>query len=280
MRFDVFQKDYLLADKTRKLKSLWTEKAINYDRSKSDLKAIRMGKYFDYAKPLSLISKICLSATTSEDIILDFFAGSGTTAHAVMKLNSEDGGNRKFIMVQLDEECDPKSEAYKAGYKNIAELSRERIRRAGKKILEDSKDQLDLRETPLDIGFRAFKVDSNNFIDSYVHPSEQTKDNLTLDVVKEGRSDEDLLFQTMLAIGLELNLKIEKVKIGANKLFFVNENELVMCLEKDITTETLDEILKVKPLQIVFRDFLSDSEKINITTRVSNSSSVTEVKFL
>jgi len=196
----------------------------------------------------------------SNDIILDFFSGSATTAHAVMQLNAEDGGNRKFIMVQFPEVCDEKSEAYKAGYKNICEIGKERIRRAGAKI----KGEAGLTAPNLDTGFRVLKLDSSNMKDVYYTPEEYAQMGFALDGfadnIKEDRSDEDLLFQVMLDLGIPLSAKITQ----NGNVFTVDDNYLVACF-KQVDTALITEIAQRKPYYAVFRDssFGNDSAMVN-----------------
>ena len=209
--------------------------------------------YFDTPKPTSLLLKlIALSNTNENDIILDFFSGSATTAHAVMQLNAEDGGNRKFIMVQLPEETDEKSEAYKAGYKNICEIGKERIRRAGAKIKEESP----LTTTELDTGFRVLKCDSSNMKDVYYNPSEYEQSILAEleDNIKEDRTAEDLLFQVLLDLGVLLSSKIEETTISGKKVFNVEDNYLIACFDENITEDVITEIAKKQPYYFVMRD--------------------------
>jgi adenine-specific DNA-methyltransferase len=192
------------------------------------------------------------------DVILDFFSGSATTAHAVMQLNAEDGGNRKFIMVQLPEPTDEKSEAYKAGYKNICEIGKERIRRAGKKILEEQKakqgDLFSAEKTPLDIGFRVLKLDSSNMQDVYYRPEDSTEQTLFEDNIKPGRTSEDLLFQVMLECNLPLSAKIETEKIGSKEVFSVNDGYLIACFDEKVNEDVIKEVAKRKPYYFVMRD--------------------------
>lgn len=217
---------------------------------------------FDYPKPHTLIRKMLQIATKENDIILDFFSGSATTAHAVMQLNAEDNGNRKFIMVQWPELCDEKSEAYKAGYKNICEIGKERIRRAGEQIareIEQINIQLKLGEEPKkvpDIGFRVLKIDSTNMQDVYYNPADyhQTMLGNVIDNIKPDRTPEDLLFQVMLDLGILLSSKIEEKVIGGKKVFFVAENYLLACFDSNVTDEAVTEIAKLKPYYAVFRD--------------------------
>lgn len=215
-------------------------------------------KYFDYPKPVELLKR-CLSLyTNSDSLILDFFSGSATTAHAVMQLNSEDSGNRKFIMVQLPELTDEKSEAYKAGYKNICEIGKERIRRAGKKIKEESP----LTTQTLDTGFRVLKLDSSNMNDVYYTPEEFSLNTLFSENVKEDRTAEDLLFQVMLDLGIELSAKIEKQKIAGKEVFLVDENYLIACFDKDVNETTIMEIAKMHPVYFVMRDASAASDNV------------------
>ncbi|EPK9979626.1 site-specific DNA-methyltransferase [Acinetobacter baumannii] len=238
--------------------------------------------YFDGPKPTRLLSRILQVANVDKDsIILDFFAGSSTTAHAVMKLNAENGGNRKFIMVQLPEKTDEKSEAYKVGYKTIAEISKDRIRRAGKKILEDNAHKENMEN--LDIGFRVLKIDSTNMKDVYYTPEAYKQvDILDLaDHIKEDRTSEDLLFQVMLDWGLELSLPIERKTIQGKEVFYVAGNSLVACFE-EINFAMVDEIAQDKPLRVVSaeRAIQLDHDKTNIKERFKQLSPETEVKFI
>ena len=220
-------------------------------------------KVFDFPKPLQLLKHIVSIATVDDSLILDFFSGSATTAHAVMQLNAEDGGHRKFIMVQLQEETDEKSEAYKAGYKNICEIGKERIRRAGKKIKEENP----LTTADLDVGFRVLKLDSSNIKDVYYTPSETKQismDDLA-DNIKEDRTPEDLLFQVMLDLGVLLSSKIEECSIAGKTVFNVADGFLIACFDAGLTEETITAIAKQKPYYFVMRDnsMASDSVAAN-----------------
>ena len=224
---------------------------------------------FDGPKPVRLLSRLLTLANTNKDsIILDFFSGSATTAHAVMQLNAEDGGNRKFIMVQLPEETDEKSEAYKAGYKNICEIGKERIRRAGKKIIEEQKtkdNELFSEEVkPLDIGFRVFKLDSTNMKDVYYDPKLYTPElfNSLSDNIKDDRTPEDLLFQVMLDLGILLSSKIEESVIAGKKVFNVEDNYLIACFDDNVTDATITDIAKQKPYYFVMRDSSMASDSV------------------
>lgn len=209
---------------------------------------------FDTPKPTLLIEELLKMFTKKDSMILDFFSGSATSAHAVMELNAEDGGNRKFIMVQLPEETDEKSEAYKAGYKNICEIGKERIRRAGKKILEDNKDKEGIEN--LDIGFRVLKTDTSNMKDVYYKPGELNQnflDTLT-DNIKEDRKGEDLLFQVMLDLGIPLSSKIETEDIDGKEIFIVDDGYLIASFDRDIDDSIVTKIAKREPAFAVFRD--------------------------
>ncbi len=189
-----------------------------------------------------------------DHIILDFFSGSATTAHAVMQLNAEDGGNRKFIMVQIPGNCDEKTEAFKAGYKNICEIGKERIRRAGKKIKEDHKDKEHIDS--LDIGFRVLKLCSTNMKDVYYKPAEYKAtlfDDVT-DNIKEDRSPLDLLFQVMLEKDVLLSSKIEQYEIAGKQVFSVLDDYLIACFDTGITNDVVKSIAQKKPYYAVFRD--------------------------
>lgn len=205
---------------------------------------------FDTIKPTKLLKKLIFHVSSNDNIILDFFSGSATTAHAVMKLNAEDGGNRKFIMVQLPELCDEKSEAYKAGYKNICEIGKERIRRAGKKIIEENP----LTTQNLDIGFRVLKCDTSNMEDVYYSPEHFSSQDLFKNNIKNDRTPEDLLFQVMLDLGIMLSSKIETKEIDGKTVFYVEGNYLVACFAENVDEKTLTEIAKEKPYYFVMRD--------------------------
>lgn len=262
-----------------------------------DLKDLTMEKFFSYPKPVSLLKEIISGITfftlKKQDIILDFFSGSATTAHAVMELNAEDKGNRKFIMVQMPEECKDETEAQKMGYKTICDIGEERIRRAGKKIKDEliekknnagmlNDDVID--PDSLDIGFRVFKLDSSNMNDVYYNPN-QTQKNLldtTIDNIKLDRTGLDLLFQVMLELGVELSAKIDEKDILGKKCYFVNDNDIAACFDDDLTNELLTELAKTKPLYAVFKDscFNNDSVAINNEQIFKTYSPSTKVKVL
>lgn len=237
-----------------------------------DLKSLDLDKFFSYPKPVSLVQELVAGMTIfsskENDIILDFFSGSATTAHAVMQLNAEDGGNRKFIMVQLPEETDKKSEAYKAGYKNICEIGKERIRRAGQKIRneqlgiknEGDNSSLQTPNSSLDTGFRVLKCDTSNMKDVYYNPAEYEPSLFSSleDNIKEDRTPEDLLFQVMLDLGILLSSKIqvrsEKVGMRNYSYFDVEDGYLIACFDKNIDEEVITAIAKQKPYYFVMRD--------------------------
>lgn len=237
-----------------------------------DLKSLDLDKFFSYPKPVSLVQELVAGMTIfsskKNDIILDFFSGSATTAHAVMQLNAEDGGNRKFIMVQLPEETDKKSEAYKAGYKNICEIGKERIRRAGQKIRneqlgiknEGDNSSLQTPNSSLDTGFRVLKCDTSNMKDVYYTPAEYEPSLFSKleDNIKEDRTPEDLLFQVMLDLGILLSSKIqvrsEKVGMRNYSYFDVEDGYLIACFDKNIDEEVITAIAKQKPYYFVMRD--------------------------
>ena len=262
-------------------------------------------KYFDYPKPVDLIKRCVSLYSDKESLILDFFSGSATTAHAVMQLNAEDGGNRKFIMVQWPEPTNEKSEAYKAGYKNICEIGKERIRRAGKKIRQDLMDKqiqavatssgkyalgndvnkprelwdsigtederkealeeekrIESALESLDTGFRVLKLDSSNMEDVYYTPQEFTPKKLFNENVKADRTSEDLLFQVMLDLGIELSAKIETRQMAGKTVYFVDGNYLVACFDHEVNETTITEIAKLKPQYFVMRDASAANDNV------------------
>ncbi len=213
---------------------------------------------FSFPKPHQLLIHLLSYFADKEALVMDFFSGSATMAHAIFKMNSEYGGNRKFIMVQLPEATDEKSEAYKAGYKNICEIGKERIRRAGKKIIEEQNvNQADLfsgEKKSLDIGFRVLKLDSSNMQDVYYRPEDSTDQTLFEDNIKPGRSSEDLLFQVMLECNLPLSAKIETEKIAGKEVFSVNQGYLIACFDEKVNEDVIKEVAKRQPYYFVMRD--------------------------
>lgn len=228
----------------------------------TELKNLFDENIFSYPKPVLFINKIIKYADTSDSLILDFFSGSATTAHAVMQLNAEDGGKRKFIMVQLPEVCAEDSEAYKAGYKNICEIGKERIRRAGKKIKEENP----LTTQDLDIGFRVLKCDSSNMEDVYFTPKEymDKQQSLFVDNIKKDRSDEDLLFDAMLKLDTPLSSKIEKISIAGKTVYNVAQGHLMACFDKNVTYEVITAIAKEMPSYFVMRDSSQADDSVAI----------------
>lgn len=247
---------------SKKPKTIFYKPEYSSGNGTSQIKEIFKNKLFQNPKPIELIMDFLRIGTNVNSCILDFFAGSATTAHAVMQLNAEDGGNRKFIMVQIPEQTDEKSEAHKAGYHTIAEISKERIRRAGQKIKQEKPDAADL-----DIGFRVLKIDSSNMADIYYNPQQIKQGDLFSQVehIKADRTEEDLLFQVLLDWGVDLTLPIEKRVLNGKNVYFVDGNALVACFDKAIDEGIIQEIAKHQPLRSVFRDdgFVSDTAKIN-----------------
>ena len=249
---------YMIVEKYREgrmmARSVWWDKDTNTEKGTLLVKELMEGKVFDYPKPVEMLMRTIEMGTDSDEgaYVLDFFSGSGTTAHAVMQLNAKDGGNRKFIMVQLPERTDEKSEAYKAGYKTICEIGKERIRRAGKKIKEDSP----LTTQDLDIGFRVLKCDTSNMKEIFYRPDEveQTLFDNYASNIKEDRTPEDLLFQVMLDLGILLSSKIEETTIGGCKVFNVADGFLYACFDNNISDEVVTAIAKEQPYYAVFRD--------------------------
>lgn len=267
---------------------LFQDDVGNNQEAKQETKALFNGLgVFDSPKPVRLLTTLLRIANTEPDaIILDFFSGSATTAHAVMQLNMEEIGNgggyanRKFIMVQLPEQTDAKSEAYKAGYKTICEIGEERIRRAGKKIKEESP----LTTADLDIGFRVFKVDSSNMEDVYYRPADYNQGQMELfaDNIKPDRTPEDLLFQVMLDLGILLSSDIQETEIAGKKVFSVADGYLIACFDKDVTEETVKAIAQKQPVYAVFRDssMASDSVATNFEQIFETYSPRTQRKVL
>ena len=235
---------------------------------------------FENPKPIELMNVFLKGGALVNSIVLDFFSGSATTAHAIMKFNAEDGGNRKFIMVQLPETCAEDSEAAKAGYKNICEIGKERIRRAGKKIKADSP----LTTQNLDVGFRVLKLDSSSLNDTSDTPANTTQAFANFARFKEGRTSEDLLFQILLESGISLSDSIEKKTIGGNEVFFVSGTALVACLDEKakMTNAFFTELAQLKPTLAFFRDdaFETDAARINLEQIFAQYSPSTTLKVL
>ena len=278
----IYEKD---RDNTQQITSMLTNKKFGLDLMTESATA-KMEKLFGVkdiftnSKAIDFIKAVINLYPANDMIVLDFFSGSATTAHAVMQLNAEDGGHRKFIMVQLPEKTDEKSEAYKAGYKNICEIGKERIRRAGKKI----KEEAGLTAQNLDIGFRVLKCYTSNMKDVYYNPNDYEIgmfDQLT-DNIKEDRTPEDLLFQVMLDLGILLSSKIEETTIAGKKVFNVEGNYLIACFDDNVTDEVITAIAKQEPYYFVMRDssMASDSVATNFEQIFATYSPTTERKVL
>lgn len=265
--FDIFVKDYLNKDgeqRTRKYKTIWSDKILNNQIGTQEVKAILGGDYMSFPKSTEYIKTIIQTGTSSSSLILDFFSGSATTAHAVMQLNAEDGGNRQYIMVQLPEETPEDSEARKAGYNTIPDIAKERIRRAGKKIKEESP----LTTADLDTGFRVFRLDEGNYEDVKRSPKEfkQEQLDLFLNNIKTDRNDLDLLFGCMLDWGVQLSLPMTQEVVDGKTIYTVNDGDLVACFAENVSEDVVKAMAEKMPLRVIFRDscFAQDADKINI----------------
>ena len=270
------------ADKVKRPTTLLDSKleiGTNEDAYAEGIKIFEKENIMSYPKPTSLVKYLIntLGYYDNNMTILDFFSGSGSTADSVMQLNALDGGTRKFIMVQLPEETEEKSEAYKEGYKTICEIGKERIRRAGQKIKQET-------NADIDYGFRVYKVDSTNMKDTYYNIEQITQTSLfeTQSNIKEDRTPEDLLTQVILDLGLELSLKIEEKNINGKKVFYVDEDSLVACFDEGVDKDLATIIAKDMPMKVVFRDscFINDSEKENIKEIFKKNSPDTDIKVL
>ncbi len=262
----LYQKYYKkTAEKTRRTATTWWDDAGLTSSATSKLKGLMGKASFDTPKPLELIDRMLRMITfdDSDCIILDFFAGSSTTAHAVMNYNTENAGHRKFIMIQLDEKTAEKSEARQNGYESVCEIGKERIRRAGKKI----KEEAGLTAADLDIGFRVLKLDSSNMEDVYYAPDKTSQDDLLslISNIKPDRTPEDLLFQVMLEFGITLDSKIEETVISGKKVFKVAGNFLIACFDENVTDDVVKAIAQATPAYAVLRDssFANDSVAAN-----------------
>lgn len=283
-KFEAYEKIYKSDEsrKTKKFQSLLNDASNTSSGTKELQKLFGNKKLFNHPKPLGYLNQFLKIANTVEtDLILDFFSGSSTTAHAVMQLNAKDNGNRKFIMVQFPETCDEKSEAFKSGYKTIAEIGKERIRRAGRNI----KDENAGIAPNLDIGFRVLKIDSSNMADVYYAPDAIEQGDLltAIDNIKPGRDNpEDLLFQVMLDWGVDLTLPIRNENIQDKTVLFVDDNALIACFDTGITEDLVKELAAYKPHRVVFRDngFASDAVKINVDQIFRQLSPTTETKSI
>ena len=278
-RWTVMERDYLSDELRVKATTAWTFKDLNSERGTEQFVDLGFDKeVFPRPKPLGTIIRPLELATQENDIVLDFFSGSATTAHAVMQLNAEDGGHRKFIMVQLPEPCDEKSEAYKAGYPNICEIGKERIRRAAKKIAADNPGK------PFDGGFRVFKLDDTNMTDVYYSAGEYTQDMLSLleSNIKPDRTDLDLLFGCLLEWGLPLSMPYTSEQIEGCTVHTYNDGDLIACFDENIPDAVIQEIARRQPLRAVFRDssFADSPAKINVGEIFKMLAPDTRVKVL
>lgn len=268
-KFKIFRKAYAYTENRaplKQIKSIWQDTSFYTEKGQLTVNALfnSKAKLFQAPKSVSMIRQCILMSQSKEAVILDFFSGSATAAHAVMQLNAEDGGHRKFIMVQLPEPCDEKSEAYKAGYKNICEIGKERIRRAGEKIKEENP----LTTQDLDIGFRVLKLDDSNMKDVYYAAEDYDQRNL-LDMIsniKEDRTDLDLLFGCLLDWGLPLSMPYHSEEIDGCTVHTYNDGDLIACFDVNVPESVVKEIAKRKPLRAVFRDssFADSPSKINV----------------
>lgn len=261
--------------KNKNIRSVWN---YNSASGTSVLNELLENRIFDNPKNLDMIEYMLeIANLKNNDIILDFFSGSATTAHALLNVNLKNNINARFVMVQLPEPCDEKSENFKRGFRTICDIGEERIRRAGNKIKEKT-------NVDIDYGFRVYKVDSSNMKDVYYKPSELSQANLfdMMSNIKEDRTSEDLLTQVMLDLGLTLDLKIEEKTILNNKVYYVADNALVACFDDNVDINIIDEICKCKPLKVVFKDmsFRSDKDKINLEERIKKLSVDTEISIL
>ena len=282
--YEVKPGEYRIVQKMRHeekiIRSLLTDTKYSSRRGTAEVEDILNGKIFSFPKPLSLIMDFCKVALSSTDIVLDFFSGSATTAHAVMQLNAEDGGHRKFIMVQLQEPCAENSEAYKAGYKNICEIGKERIRRAGEKI----KEEKGLEAQDLDVGFRVFKVDEPNTKDVYrsIDEYDQTMLADMESNIKESRSDWDLLFGCLLEWGLPLSYPHHSEKIENCTIHDYNNGDLLACFDKNVPNTVIRQMAQRQPLRAVFCDasFPDSPSKINVEEIFKFLSPNTQIKVI
>lgn len=265
---------------TKIIRSILDSKEYTTRRGTAEVEEIFGKKIASFPKPLNLIKDLVKVCTNEDSIVLDFFAGSATTAHAVMAQNSIDGGMRKFIMVQIPENCDETTEAFKAGFKNISELSKQRIRYAGSFLKKQSHNE----DWDGDVGFRVLKIDTSNMTDIYYSPNDyqQTSLSLFVDHIKEERLEEDLLFQILIDWGLDLSVEIKKVNISGSDIYQVENYGLLACFSLNVNNSLIKEIALLKPLRAVFRSdgFLSDSAKINAEQIFRQLSPHTEIKTI
>lgn len=277
-KWTVMEKDYLSDKEFVKPTTNWDYKDVNSERGTEQFIELGFDKrIFDRPKPIGTIQRILEISTKSEDIILDFFSGSATTAQAVMRLNAEDGGNRRFILAQIPDSTDENSVAYSLGYKTICDIGKERIRRAANKIKEDT-------GANIDYGFRVYRVDSSNMKDVYYTPDKLGQMNLDdlASNIKEDRTGEDLLIQVMLEFGLELSLPMESKEIEGKTVHYVAGNSLIACFDDEVSETVIKKIAEDQPLRVVFRDssFRDDSARINVEELFKLLSPSTEIQVL
>lgn len=281
-KYKIYRKAYAFADDDaplKQVKSIWNDKAFFTEKGQIALNDLfkTKEKYFQSPKSPAMIKQDILMGHCNNSVVLDFFSGSATTAHAVLQANAEDKGNRKFILIQIDEQIDKSTDAYKAGYKTICDIGEERIRRAGKKIKEET-------SADIDYGFRCFKVDSSNMKDVYYRPAELGQMNLDqlTDNIKEDRTPEDLLIQVILDLGVQLSSKVEQTEIDGKKVFSVADGYLIACFDKDVTEDVVTEIAKRHPFYFVSRDssMANDSVAANFEEIVKTYSPETIRKVL
>lgn len=266
----------------KQVKSIWNDKAFFTEKGQIAFNTLfnTKGKIFQSPKSVSMLHQCILMAQKKDIIVLDFFSGSGSTAHALMEANANDGGKRKFILIQIPEKCGEHTEAYSAGYKTICDIGEERIRRAGKKIKGENPKTAD----ELDIGFRVFRVDSTNMEEVYYRPADYNQGQMQLFAsnIKPDRTPEDLLFQVMLDLGILLSSDIEETEVAGKKVFSVAGGYLIACFDSDVTEETVTEIARRKPFYAVFRDsgMANDSVMTNFEQIFETYSPKTKRKVL
>ena len=281
--FDIFMKDPLFrggAERQRKFKTLWDSKDFDNQNGTQEMKALMGGDFMSYPKPVALMREICLLGAPDGGIVMDLFAGSGTTAQAVLETSAGDGKQRQFILTQLDEGFPESSAASRAGYRTIADLSRDRVRRGGEKVIQDA----GLTADGLDVGFRALRVDTTNMADVLRTPDETEQQTLSglEDSVKPDRSAEDLLFQVLIDWGLELTMPISMEKLEGREVFVVEDDALIACFDTEVSPELVCAMAKREPLRAVFRDsgFASDDARINAEQIFREISPSTDVKAI
>ncbi|PTY00565.1 site-specific DNA-methyltransferase [Spartobacteria bacterium LR76] len=266
--------------KTANLLSHRTNGVPTNEDATEEIRSLFGADVMSHPKPTGLLRYLVRAVSVEDDIVMDFYAGSGTTAHSVIAMNAEDGGSRRFILVQLDEACEKDSEAFRNGYATIANLAKERVRRAGKQIKEENRTTA----PDLDCGFRVLKIDTSNMTDMYYAPDSVKQDDLVIhiDNIKPDRTADDLLFQVLVDWGVDLSLPITKEIIGDKTVFFVDGNALVACFDSKVGEDLVKELAKSKPLRVIFRDsgFDSDSVKINMEQIFKLLSPGTEIRSL